>query len=310
MGLVDKISSNKEALFLKLSKRYFQFVAPVILVIVVACTYGGIVSHLTQKLLVNFLALYYVMIWFSKIFFGAAGDRTVKKPQKIDDDGESFRMLEEIALREYEYIRETMAQAMNDRHTLVNYFLLAAGVVIAAIGVIYSDEGMKYSVYKKEISIAICLAFAVIAWIYIMKVVRLRQAWCESSAAMNQIKQFFLQNVGISDKGPHTPFRWRSSTIPKAARTGNLYHLEILLISFIASLAIAAVSVLLLEEGLLKTNFGIPIAAFVFNFLMLSSTYSVFLEEKEDVSAEGIDDDSQKDGKKFREMGVIHRRDI
>ena len=272
---------SKEERFFKWSKIFLKFIAPAIIISAVFSSCMKRVTDLNQQYLIFFLLIYYLMIWLSKFLFGKTGNRSVQTPKKLIDDN-TFKKLEEIALREYEYIRETMAQAMNDRHTLVNYFLLAAGVVIAAIGVVYSEEGLKSLSRKNEISVAICMSFSMIAWIYILKVVRLRQAWCESGAAMNQIKQFFLQNAELSNDETYTPFRWKSSTIPRSARIGNLFHLEVLLISFITSLAIGTASTLLLSEDALKSHYWVPIVFFGFNFFMLSSTYALFLEEKDD----------------------------
>jgi ADP-ribose pyrophosphatase len=144
---------------------------------------------------------------------------------------------------------------------------------------------MKYSPYKNHIAITIGLVFCFIAWIYLMKIIRLRQAWCESCAAMNRIKEFFLLNSGFHKSHQASPFYWKIGTIPPADKKGTLFHLEAILIGFLAALAIAFVSVLLLQSDSWRTTFWIPGVFFLIGFILLSATYFVFLEELPDESA-------------------------
>ena len=142
--------------------------------------------HARQLAPLLFLSAYYAVVLYSHSKFGPSPPRSTPLTP-APRNGDISEELRAIALHEYEYVRETMAQAMNDRHTLVNYFLLATGVVLATIGAVYSKEGLIEFDYKTELTIAICITFSFVAWIYFLKIVRLRQAWCESCAAMNRI---------------------------------------------------------------------------------------------------------------------------
>ncbi len=256
---------------------YFKFMAPG-LIAAAGIFFVLIAPWHKQHLLIDFFVLYYALIFFSQWRFGKpTAPPASLQLRKLDP--ETFTHLQNIALQEYQYIQETMAQAMDDRHTLINYFLLTAGVMIAAIGGIYSQEGMQYSPYKKHITIALCLIFCFVAWIYLLKIVRLRQAWCESCAAMNRIKEFFLINTGVDDEET-SPFFWKTATIPRAARKGNLFHLEVVLISFLASVTIGVVSVLLSSAHDWRATFGVPIFFFILSFFLLTSAYSIFLKEQ------------------------------
>ncbi len=266
-----------------MSRVFFHFLAPAFIALAIL-VFAGIAPQFRQQVLLDFAVIYYLLILYSYYKFGRqTAPAPELTPQKRGGGiSEDFR---EIVLREYEYVQETMAQAMNDRHTLVNYFLLATGVVMAAIGAVYSTEGMFYSPYKNHLTIAICLTLSIVAWIYFLKIVRLRQAWCDSCAAMNRIKQFFLVNEGLSDGDERSPFLWKSKTIPRADKKGNLFHLEALLINFISSLAVAAVSILLLPTDSWRTTFWIPAGFFMFCFALQFSAYTVFLTEKKPGSA-------------------------
>ncbi|MEK7727643.1 MAG: NUDIX hydrolase, partial [candidate division KSB1 bacterium] len=93
-------------------------------------------------------------------------------------------------------------------------------------------------------------------------------------------KQFFLVNETRRISEEQSPFLWKSDTIPPAAKKGNLFHLEALLIVFISALAQGAVSVLLLPPSCWPTLFWAPGAFFLCGFLQQLSAYTVFLEEK------------------------------
>jgi len=261
-----------------MSRIFFHFLAPAFIALAIL-VFAGIAPQFRQQVLLDFAVIYYLLILYSYYKFGRqTAPAPELTPQKRGGGiSEDFR---EIVLREYEYVQETMAQAMNDRHTLVNYFLLATGVVMATIGAVYSTEGMFYSPYKNHLTIAICLTLSIVAWIYFLKIVRLRQAWCDSCAAMNRIKQFFLVNEGLSDGDERSPFLWKSNTIPRADRKGNLFHLEAILINFISSLAVAAVSVLLLPTDSWRMTFWIPAGFFLLFLALQFSAYTVFLKEK------------------------------
>lgn len=263
-----------------MSRIIFKIISPIFIVLAIVL-FVGFRPDLRQHLLLDFCVLYYAMVWFSRWRFGPPNTPvSTPPPVKLEVAPKHAKALREMALHEYEYIRETMAQAMNDRHTLVNYFLLTTGLVIAAIGAVYSDEGMRYSSHKEQITIAICLILSIVAWLYLLKIVRLRQAWRESSVAMNRIKQFFLVNTGLTDEHESSPFLWKSKTIPRPARKGNLYHLAVILISVIAALAVGLASVMLLPDYDWKATFWVPLLFFAHHFLLQLSAYDIFLAEE------------------------------
>ena len=262
-----------------MSKFYFFIIAPiVILVYAAACSHRY--QAFDQSFVVGYLILYYVVALICLLMFGNKGATSRPAVFPLGIDKKQARRLRLIALHEYDYIRETMAQAMNDRHTMINYFLLATGVAMAAVGVVYSEEGMAKVKHQTEITIGICYVFNFVAWIYMLKIVRLRQAWCESSQAMNRIKNFFLINVGMSDSHEGSPFLWKSSTSPRADKLGNLYHLEFVLISFISAVAVTGPAILLMGFDRLQNYYWLPAVLFFHHFFLQLSTYKLFLGGK------------------------------
>jgi ADP-ribose pyrophosphatase len=167
--------------------------------------------------------------------------------------------LSEILLREFDYVKETAAQAMNDRHTMVNYFLLSAGVLLAGLGLMVSEEGGARFYYRYEALIALSITFNAVGWVYFMQVVRLRQAWCESARAMSHIKQFFVSHSGYPSVAIDDVFRWEVKSIPKAAKKMTVFYFSVLLISILSASAIALASAILL--GIEPSSAAPPSAA-------------------------------------------------
>lgn len=169
----------------------------------------------------------------------------VKVPElKFDHPNDQFKF-SEILLREFDYVEETASQAMNDRHTMVNYFLLSAGVLLAGLGVMVSEEGGAKFPYRFEVMILMSLIFNTVGWVYFMQVVRLRQAWCESARAMNHLKLLYVNNCGISPDLPERVFRWNISSIPDASKKMTVFYFSAFLISVLNAMAIIFASLIL-----------------------------------------------------------------
>lgn len=195
--------------------------------------------------------------------------------------------LPEILLKEFEYAKETADQAMDDRHTLVNYFLLSAGVVLASFGIMVSEEGGAKFAYRYEVLVGLSLLFNTVGWVYFMQVVRLRQAWCESARAMNHVKQVFVKNCGINFDLAKKCFRWDFDSLPRAGRKMTVFYFSALLISIINSSAVALAGVIVIDLSLVRNSRPIPLGHFitsscigVFHLVFQMAMYTSLLEEK------------------------------
>jgi hypothetical protein len=214
-----------------------------------------------------------------------------KKRKKEKADAPALG-LQEILLEEFEYIKETAAQAMNDRHTLVNYFLLSAGVVLASFGLMVSEEGGARFPYRYEVLIGLNLLFNLVGWVYFMQVVRLRQAWCESARAMSHIKQVFAKNSLYSSETAKPSFRWNIESIPQAEKKMTVFYFSALLISILNAAAIALSSIILLNFDVLRQAeelhqhlhipYGYPLLGLglgLYHLVFQMSMYTALLEE-------------------------------
>jgi len=134
---------------------------------------------------------------------------------------------------EYEYIRHTASEAMQDRHTMVNFYLVLVGVV--ASGVLANLEKLE-----KWPGGATLLLWSVcgVGWFHFLILVRLREAWHDSMQAMLQIREFYARHA--KDFSPETmmeAFRWRRETLPKAGKPWSVFFYSALLIGLLDSIA-------------------------------------------------------------------------
>ena len=143
---------------------------------------------------------------------------------------------------EFDYAKTTATQAMQDRHTMINFYLLAVGVVASAVVAVL---GKDFSLPASSGTWLLWLLCG-IGWLYFLKLVRLRQAWHDSLRAMNQIKEFYIQHT---DKfGPEvlrTAFRWQSHTLPGPDQPWTVFFYSGMLIALLDSVAYVAGGALL-----------------------------------------------------------------
>jgi hypothetical protein len=193
--------------------------------------------------------------------------------------GSSALRLEEIMLREFDYVKDTASQAMNDRHTMVNYFLLSAGVVVTGIGVLLSKEGAADFEYRDQTLVALSLLFCTVGWVYFMQLVRLRQAWCDSARAMNHLKRVFVQGSGHTPEMAERIFLWSINTIPRANKPLTVFHLSALLISILSAVAIGLATLILLNKNGIRNFWVAPIALGLYHLFFQMRKYHTLLQD-------------------------------
>ncbi len=202
--------------------------------------------------------------------------RSVKKLKNPRLQENAFEF-SDLLMKDYDYIRDTLSQAMNDRHTMVNYFLI---IISAIVTIISTNLGANALQNAETRYLLMIFAYLVnfIGWIYFMKVVRLRQSWHGSALAMNQIKEFFIQNGRVPDDIARSAFLWDTKTVPKAGRKSNVFYYSAVLISLIASISLVFASFITSPA---KTIMEIPVFAWLFglyHFVFQVFCYSIFLD--------------------------------
>lgn len=202
--------------------------------------------------------------------------RLVKKLKNPRLEENTFA-LSTLLLKDYDYITGTCSEAMNDRHTMVNYFLLIVGAVFTVVGTQISIAAFQTQ-QVRYILVLVALSLNFIGWIYFMHIIRLRESWHGSALAMNQIKEFFIQNGRIPDELARSGFLWDTKSVPRSGKKSNVFYYSAMLISFISSLLLVIASAVSYP---VNDNFNIPAFSFMlglYHFIFQMLCYSLFLD--------------------------------
>jgi hypothetical protein len=169
----------------------------------------------------------------------------------------------EVLKLEFEYAKATSLQSQTDRLSIVNFFIGIFGAISSiSIALINSEED-----YSRYYSFGFFL-LSFIGYIFIIKIIRLRQAWVESARAMNSIKGFFVSKSNELED----VFIWKANSIPKAQKFKTISYLSAFLINILST---SALFMGLLFSGV-HLLFGI-ILSLIFFFICIS-TYYIFLK--------------------------------
>lgn len=237
------------------------------------------IPSLNQKLVVIYLLVIQFLVLTTFFAFRnqhAYRMRSVKKLKNPRLQENAFE-LSKLLLKDYDYIRDTLAQAMNDRHTMVNYFLLITGAIITILAATLRINALQEE-STRYVLVMVALIFNFTGWIYFMHIIRLRQAWHGSALAMNQIKEFFIQNGRVPDEIARSAFLWDTKTVPRAGRKSNVFYYSSMLISFIASLAILFASFMLSPVESFKEISSFSWLTGAYHFLFQILCFSLFLD--------------------------------
>jgi Na+/melibiose symporter-like transporter len=141
---------------------------------------------------------------------------------------------DEILKAEYNYIATTVFQANEDRSRVASFYFVTVGSLVAAIlSAIFSTSDLKSVSFA---FLALFVVLTVLGALTLAQLARLRAAWHESVEAMNQIKDYYIEN----NKEIEPAFKWRLRTLPptdKKFSIANLMAVEVTLLGAITSTA-------------------------------------------------------------------------
>ncbi len=175
---------------------------------------------------------------------------------------------DKILIAEFDYARETASQAMEDRHKMVNYFLLIVGLFLNAIVAFLKGEFDQSTLLdpglSKFVLAGLLFTLFLIGFLYLLKLIRLRLAWFDSAQCMNQIKDYYHENLPdyhLKDKA----FKWTTETLNqfRLNKTDTIFCYSAILIIFIDSLALSAILLTAFQKSFLAA-----IAVFIGIFLV------------------------------------------
>jgi hypothetical protein len=164
----------------------------------------------------------------------------------------------EILCREFEYAGQCAFQANEDRVRVFNYYLATMGTMIAASVFAVKTDSMYLEVFGLAIGI-----LAVLGFIFVLKLIKLRASWKESVQAMCKIKKFYIKRC---DESLEKAFEWEYNTIPSVGKIKSVAFLMGLIIMTLSS-ASAAGAVYFWSKALEKAwdswSIGIGILVFI-----------------------------------------------
>jgi len=157
--------------------------------------------------------------------------------------------LDELLAAEFSYIAQTATQAFEDRARVSSFYLIAVGSLVAAL---FSTQLFDPDQFTKTIKLmfsGLFLLLTVLGTSTVMQLAQLRSAWYESMKAMNQIKDFAMQqNPELT-----AAFRWKTSTLPAKYKTGSVSFYQTLEVAMIGGLMFGA-SVFFFQQAFFKVG--------------------------------------------------------
>lgn len=133
---------------------------------------------------------------------------------------------------EFNYAKDTAAQAINDRYTMLNFYvgLIAAVSAITTNFLLATAYSQSYLVLSPLLIIS-----GLVGWIFLAIMIRLRQACLSSLESMNTIKAAYA----AADNSLDSAFVWTNNTLPSAYKPWSIHYFSSLLISLLSSLSLA-----------------------------------------------------------------------
>jgi len=138
---------------------------------------------------------------------------------------------------EFEYARITASEAMRDRHTMINFYLVVVAVVASGVAAVLGKNAGNPGLSKVAATVLLWVLCGV-GWLYFLKIIRLRQAWHDSARALGKIKEFYIQHVKELDGNElRKAFRWQDHTLPKPGKPWTVFFYSAMLIGLLDSVA-------------------------------------------------------------------------
>jgi F0F1-type ATP synthase assembly protein I len=137
---------------------------------------------------------------------------------------------------EFDYIAQTAAQATEDRARVSSFYLIAVGSLVAAL---FGTQFLGMPSVPRTVNLMFSGLFFLLTLLgtsTIMQLARLRAAWYESMLAMNQLKDYMINE----NKPLANAFRWQSNTLPPKYKTGSVSYFQALEVALISGIMLGA----------------------------------------------------------------------
>ncbi len=169
-----------------------------------------------------------------------------------------------ILIAEYEYIVQTVFQTNEDRSRAASFYLVTFASFIAALVGARLEFDPQQVVY---VNLGFGVLFAILSIFgltTILSLVRLRQAWFESISALNQIKDYYIAQVG--SQAFEQAFRWRMPNAPSRFKPNSVGFLLVTQVALLGGVSTAASVYFFLVSLQVVQLLWISVVVFVLSF--------------------------------------------
>ena len=170
---------------------------------------------------------------------------------------------DELLAAEFNYIAQTAIQANEDRARVSSFYLIAVGSLVATM---FGTQFFDPNFFSQTVDLMFSGLFILLTLLgtsTIMQLARLRMAWYESMLAMNQLKDYMMDENKMLAKA----FRWKTSTLPLKYKRDSVSYYQAIEVALISGLTFGAAALFaqqaLFAIGLLHWIIAILLGAFV-----------------------------------------------
>lgn len=184
-----------------------------------------------------------------------------------------------LLIAEFEYIAQTAFQATEDRSRATTLYLVTTGSLIAAI---LSTQVEQLQVAETYWSFAILFGgLSFFSLLTLLQLARLRLAWLSSVAAMNHIKQFYIEHSQFPEL--ESAFLWNVRTLPSPSKPWSVASLLMLQVALLGSLAAGAAIIFFGLANQLQAWWwsGASVVGGVFFFIQIGLYYALLRRTSE-----------------------------
>ena len=143
---------------------------------------------------------------------------------------------DELLAAEFDYIAQTAIQANEDRARVSSFYLIAVGSLVAAL---FGTQFFDLNSPSQTVNLMFSGLFALLTLLgasTVMQLARLRAAWHESALAMNQLKDYMMEQNKTLVKA----FRWKTSTLPSKYKKDSVSYYQAVEVALISGLMLGA----------------------------------------------------------------------
>jgi hypothetical protein len=154
----------------------------------------------------------------------------------MPEDHESPLDPDALLQSEFNYLAQSAFQANEDRARVTTFYLVNLGSFTAAL--YSSQQGSAVQSDTAVLFAGLFIVLSITGVLTILQLIRLRQAWFESVAAMNQMKEYYRAHFPALKL--EQAFRWQKSSIPPAYKPWSVSFLLVLQVALLSGVSLGA----------------------------------------------------------------------